>query len=242
MELVGYVKANIWVSSTAEDQDFFAFLEDIDGTGKATVITQFQLRASHRALSKPFFNNLGLPWRANPESEAAPLLPEQPVELVLDPMPVSYIVKAYHHIRMTITNANPSAGFLRSANATVSIYRDAQHASHISLPVIADPIKVEVRSETPNLKGNDLILLIIPPPALGKGYRAEDIDISSLRCNGAIVESAHVKNNTLVAKFKIQDLVDASKGSAVELSVTGRFRFEISFAGNKTVRAIGTPK
>jgi uncharacterized protein len=243
MELVGYVKANIWVSSSAKDQDFFAFLEDIDGTGKATVITQFQLRASHRALSKPFFNNLGLPWRANLESEAAPLVPHQPVELAFDPMPVSYIVKANHRIRMTITNANPSAGFLKPADATVRIYRDAQHASHISLPVITDPIKVEVRSETPNLKSDrDLTLFITPSPELGKGYRAEDIDVGALRCNGASAIRAQVKNNTLAAKFKRQDLVDTSTGRAVKLSVTGKFRYDIPFAGSKTVRVIRSPK
>ena len=236
------MKADIWVSSSATDQDFFAFLEDIDGTGKTTVITQFQLRGSHRALSKPFFNNLGLPWRANLESEAAPLPPNQPVELVFDPMPVSYIVKTAHRIRLTIVNAYPSFAFLNPEGATVSIYRDAHHASSISLPIITDPIEVEVevKPETLDLKSKEEFSVFIAPSSkLGKGYRAEDIDVGSLMCNGAGAVSSQVIHNALVAKFKIQDLGNTSTSRSLKLDVTGKFRYDIPFAGSKTVRVIG---
>ncbi len=237
VEVVGYVKADIWVSSSATDQDFFAFLEDVDGTGKTTDITKFQLRGSHRALNKPSFNNLGLPWRANLESEAAPLVPNQPVELIFDPMPVSYIVKAGHRIRLTITNAYPSFGFLNPAGATVSIYRDVHHASYISVPIITEPIKVEVRPETFNPKSKgEFTVLIMPPLKLGKGYRAEDIDIGTLVCNGARAVSAEVRHDTLAAKFKRQDLDNSSTGDAARLNVTGKFRYDIPFAGSNTVR------
>jgi uncharacterized protein len=242
MVLVGYVKADIWVSSSATDQDFFAFLEDIDGTGKVTSITQFQLRGSHRALSKPLFKNLGLPWRANIESEAAPLPPNQPVELVFDPLPISYIVKTDHRIRLTIVNAYPSFAFLNPEGAMVSIYRDTHHASSISLPISTDPIEVEVEVQpgTLDLKSKEEFSVFLTPSSkLGKGYRAEDIDVGSLMCNRAGAVSSRVIHGALVAKFKIQDLGNTSTSRSLRLDVTGKFRYDIPFAGSKTVRSIG---
>ncbi len=240
--LIGYVRAELWASSSAADQDFFAFLEDIDGTGKASVITQFQLRASHRALSKPQFNNLGLPWRANLESEAAPLAPNQPVELVFDPMPVSYIVKAGRRIRLTIVNAYPASAFLTPEDAIVNIYRDARHTSRISLPIATDPIKVdiEVKPETLNLNSNgEFSISILPSPKLGKGYTAEDIDVASLRCNGAGAVSSKVIRHSLVARFRIRDLGKLSSGLPLKLDLAGKFRYDIPFAGNTTVHVPG---
>lgn len=222
--LVGYVNADIWVFSSVTDQDFFAFLEDTDGTGKATVITQFQLRGSHRALSRPFFDNLGLPWRANIESEAALLLPNKPVKLVFDPLPISYTVKSAHRIRLTIVNAYPAFAFLNPEGATISIYRDAQHASSISLPVITDPIKVdvEVKPGTLDLKSNEAFSVVtVPSSKLGKGYRAEDIDVGSLLCNGAGAVSSQVIHDSLVVKFKIRDLANTSTSHSLKLDVTG---------------------
>jgi len=242
VELIGYVKANIWVSSTATDGDFFAFLEDLDAAGIPTVVTQLQLRASHRALNEPPFNNLGLPWRANLEADAAPLIPGQPVELVFDPLPISYLIKEGHCIRLTITNAYPSFGFLNPP-ATVSIYRNAAYASYISLPITTDPIRlgVQVKPETIDLKSNgELTVFITPPQGLGKGYRAEDIDIGSLTCNGAPVVSGRMENNTLIVKFNRKDLANTSAGPAVTLNLTGKFYYDIPFIGSGTVRVIGT--
>ncbi len=241
MELVGYVKADLWVSSSAADQDFFAFFEDIDGTGKPVVITKFQLRGSHRALSDPFFDNLGLPWRANLESEAAPLPSNQPVKLVFDPLPVSYVVKAGHRIRLAIVNAYPGFGFLDPADAKVSIYRDADHASSISLPITSDPInvEVEVQSETLDPKGKEEFSVIITPPSdLGKGYGAEDIDVGALMCNGFRAVSTRLSHNALVADFQRQALGNTSATRSVKLDITGNFHHDIPFIGSKTVRAV----
>ncbi len=238
MELVGYVKVDVWASSSAVDQDFFAFLEDIDGAGKAVVVTQFQLRGSHRALSNPFFDNLGLPWRANRKSEAAPLPPNQPVKLVFDPLPGSYVVKTGHRIRLAIVNAYPRFGFLDPPGAKVSIYRDASHASSISLPVISDPIRVnvEVQSEIlgPASRGH-FSLRITPPSGLGKGYRAEDMDVDTLLCNGFRAVSVRQSRNALIAEFPRQALGTPSATHPVRLDVTGNFHYDIPFKGSKTV-------
>jgi putative CocE/NonD family hydrolase len=244
-ELVGYVQAELWASSSATDQDFFAFLEDLDGTGRAAIVTQFQLRGSHRALSEPPFDNLGLPWRANRESEAAPLPPNQPVKLVFDPLPVSYVVKAGHRIRLTVVNAYPRSGFLKPADATVGIYRDVNHASSISLPVASDPIRVEieVEPETPDPGNREEFSVIITPPSdLGKGYRAEDIDAGALTCNGFAAASTRLNSHALTARFQRRAMGNASPGDPVRLEVKGRFRYDIPFAGSGTVQVAGPQK
>ena len=65
-------------------------------------------------------------------------LPGEPVELVFDLLPTSYVFDAGHRIRLTITCAdegNLSTPVLDPA-PTVNVYRDAEHASYIELPVI----------------------------------------------------------------------------------------------------------
>jgi len=78
----------------------------------------------------------------------------------------------------------------------------------------------------------------VPSAKLGKGYRAEDIDVGSLMCNGTGAVSSQVVHNALVAKFNIQELGNASTGRLLKLDVTGKFRYDIPFAGSKTVRVI----
>ena len=74
------------------------------------------------------------------------------------------------------------------------------------------------------------------------GYRADDIDVGSLLCNGVRAVSAQVIQNSLVVKFKIRDLGNTSTSHPLKLDVTGKFRYDIPFAGSKTVRVIGPQK
>ena len=163
------------------------------------------------------------------------------MKLVFDPLPVSYVVKAGHRIRLAIVNAYPRFGFLDPADAKVSIYRDADHASSISLPITSDPInvEVEVQSETLDPKGKEEFSVIITPPSdLGKGYRAEDIDVGALMCNGFRAVSTRLSHNALVADFQRQALGNTSATRSVKLDITGNFHYDIPFIGSKTVRAM----
>jgi hypothetical protein len=242
VELTGYPQVHLCVSSTNVDGDFFVFLEDVSPTGATTVVTQLQLRASHRTLGTPPFDNLGQPWHRHFQEDAVPLTPYQPVELVPDPLPISYIFPAGHHIRVTITCAYPGATFLRSSPPpVVTVYRNAVLASYISLPVTTEPIAptVEIDPETLNVKSNGVFTAYITPPeALPKGYRAEDIDISTVKCNGAPALRGRVEDGTLVVKFNVRDLVGVPTGKEVTLTVTGEFYYGIPFKGSDTIRVI----
>ena len=137
MEITGHPVIHLWVTSTAKDGDFFAYLEDVDENGYSHYITEGVLRASHRATSEPAFNYMGLPYhRGNTEDLSN--LPREPVELVFDLQPTSYEFQAAHRIRVTITGADKDNTLTPelSPPPTVSIYVNKTYGSYIILPVI----------------------------------------------------------------------------------------------------------
>jgi putative CocE/NonD family hydrolase len=138
VEVTGHPIVHLWVTSTAQDGDFFAYLEEVDQDDYSHYITEGTLRASHRALSSAPFDNLGLPYHRSFAQDVAPL-PDKPVELVFDLLPTSNVFDAGHRIRLTITGADKDTALTPelSPPPTVSIYRNADHASYITLPIIS---------------------------------------------------------------------------------------------------------
>ena len=140
VEVTGHPVVHLWVTSSAKDGDFFVYLEDISAGGFSKYITEGTLRASHRALSTAPYDNLGLPYHRSNAADVADL-PDQPVELVLDLIPTSYVFAAGHRIRVTITCADKDTALTPQMNPapTIHLYRDANHASYIVLPIIPNP-------------------------------------------------------------------------------------------------------
>ena len=58
-------------------------------------------------LAAPPYNHLGLPWMTHKAADAKPVPAGQPVELKFDLLPMSYIFKAGHKLRVTLTFADP---------------------------------------------------------------------------------------------------------------------------------------
>ena len=137
VEVTGHPVIHLWITSTAKDGDFFAYLEDVDASNNSHYVTQGQLRASHRAVSTASFDYLGLPYHRSYAADASDL-PKEPVELLFDLQPTSYIFGAGHRIRLTITCADQHNFLTPQLNPppTVTLYWDAKHPSYIDLPVI----------------------------------------------------------------------------------------------------------
>jgi uncharacterized protein len=93
-----------------------------------------QLRASHRGLAKAPYNNLGLPWMTHREADAKPLPANAPTELKFDLLPMSYIFKAGHKVRVTLTFVDPQRR--TEGMAPVTILSGPATPSAIVLPVI----------------------------------------------------------------------------------------------------------
>lgn len=137
-EVTGHPVVRLWVTSTADDGDFFVSLEEVDENGYAQYITEGMLRASHRKLSDAPYNNMGLPYHRSFAEDIAPLPKGQPVELVFDLLPTSNIFDAGHRIRIRITGADADNHLTPRLDPppTVSIYRSAEYPSSVDLPII----------------------------------------------------------------------------------------------------------
>jgi putative CocE/NonD family hydrolase len=136
-EITGYPIVHLWVYSVATDGDFFAFLQDVDSAGTSLPISDGALRASHRALAKAPYENFGLPYHSGLQSDVAPL-PPTPTELVFSLTPTSYLVKAGHRIRLTITGADKGSAQTPALSPapTVFVLRSAGYGSYVTLPII----------------------------------------------------------------------------------------------------------
>jgi uncharacterized protein len=138
LEITGHPVARLWVDATGRDVNLVAYLEYVDARGTSHYITEGVLRASHRRLASPPFDNLGLPYHPGTRASVEPL-PHTPVELVFDLHPTSIIVSAGHRLRLAITSADRDnlALDLPSRHDTLRIYRTAGMPSRIEIPVAA---------------------------------------------------------------------------------------------------------
>jgi putative CocE/NonD family hydrolase len=159
-EVTGHPIADLWVSSTADNGDFFVYLEDVDEKGEAYYVTEGFLRAGFQSIVPP--EDI-LPPGAN--IDVKPDLPyhgfkkadyvdkifanDKKVELTFDLMATSWVFKKGHRIRVSIAVADwPTFDLhpkLSPANnpqdpnnivPTITVYRDAKHHSRIKLPII----------------------------------------------------------------------------------------------------------
>lgn len=138
-EVTGHPIVHLWITSTHNDGDFFVYLEDVDSRGNSSYVTEGVLRASHRRLSEPCFNQLGLPYHRSFTSDIIDL-PNTPVELIFDLHPISYVFRKGNRLRVALTCADSDNAFTPklSPPPQISLYRNANYPSGIILP-IAEP-------------------------------------------------------------------------------------------------------
>ncbi len=138
LNITGHPVVHLWITSTSPDCDFFVFLEEVDSTGVSLYVSEGCLRASHRALTKPGYDNLGLPFHRSHEEDLLELYPEEPVELVFDLQPTATVFNAGHRIRLTITCADKDNAKTPqlSPPPIAKVHRQTGQASFIVLPLI----------------------------------------------------------------------------------------------------------
>lgn len=136
-EVTGHPVVHLWVSSTASDGDFNVYVEEVEPNGYSHYITEGSMRASYRKLGKAPYKYLGLPWHPSEEADIEPL-PNEPVELVFDLIPMSTIFEKGNRIRITVTCADEGnvENLVYFPVPTVSVHRDILHSSYVVLPVV----------------------------------------------------------------------------------------------------------
>ena len=138
LEVTGHPVMHLWISSRVSDNDFFAYLEDVDKNGVSHYISEGRIRVSHRAVSYPPYAFAGLPFHRGNAEDVKPLNPGEQAELVFDILATSYVFRAGHRIRVTVTGADSDNFYTpkRVIPPSVTVYRNKTRASHIVLPVI----------------------------------------------------------------------------------------------------------
>jgi predicted acyl esterase len=133
MEITGPVKVRLWASSTATDTDFAAKLCDVYPDGRSMIVLDGIIRARHR----------------NSMERSELMEPGKIYEFEIDLWSTSLILSRGHRIRVAISSSNsprfepnPNTGRPSGMNdetkvATNTIYLDAEHPSHILLPVVS---------------------------------------------------------------------------------------------------------
>ncbi len=137
-EVTGHPIVTLFVSSTANDGEFFAYLEDVDPKGRVTYVTEGELRGIHRKISSepPPYRQIG-PYHSFKRRDAMPLLPGEITELTFEILPTSYLFKRGHSIRLALAGADRDHfALLPGPPPTLRFYRDSAHASRINLPVM----------------------------------------------------------------------------------------------------------
>ncbi|MGD8281094.1 MAG: CocE/NonD family hydrolase [Gemmatimonadota bacterium] len=135
MEVTGHPSMDLWIETGAGDVDVTALLEDVAPDGSTRSYQMIgRLRASHRALGRPPYDDLDLPWRSHTEESVAPVPDGEPVRLEFEILPMSYVFPAGHRVRLTLTFADPLAR--GRDDLGVAVLAGAETPSAVILPVI----------------------------------------------------------------------------------------------------------
>jgi hypothetical protein len=137
VQVIGHPVVHIWLQTDAPDLDLFVYLEEVDEEGNSIYVTEGILRASHRAIGKASFENLGLPWHNHFQSELQTVPAGKPIELVFDLLPTAYRFSKGKRIRVTVAFAdadNFDTPVIDPA-PVVHLLRDKNHPSFIDLPL-----------------------------------------------------------------------------------------------------------
>lgn len=136
LAVTGHPVVTLWVTSSADDADFFVLLEEAYPDGRSRYVTEGVLRASHRALGRAPWDNLGLPYQRSFESDLEPLPQGEPARLELDLHPTATVFNAGNRLRVTLMGADrDNAEEAYDTPPTVRVYRSDEHPSGIVLPV-----------------------------------------------------------------------------------------------------------
>jgi hypothetical protein len=142
MEVTGHVLVDIFVSSSTSDAQVFVYLEDIDENGKVQYVTEGELRALHRKVSneKAPYKLVG-PYHSYLREDGQPLKPGEVAEIQFSMLPISYLFKKGHRIRIAVAGADADQ-FRNMTNdePEYTIHRSFKYPSRVELPVVKRPV------------------------------------------------------------------------------------------------------
>ena len=142
IEITGHPIATIFITSTAADEAFFVYLEDVDPQGEVIYVTEGQLRAIHRKVLKQETPvSTTVPYHTFRQADAEELTPEQITELTFGLLPTSVLIRKGHRIRIAIAghDAGTFSRIPAEGQPVITVVHNEAYASSINLPVLRKP-------------------------------------------------------------------------------------------------------
>lgn len=142
MEVTGHALVDLFVSSSTTDAQVFVYLEDVDENGNVEYVTEGELRALHRKVSqeKAPYNQVG-PYQSFLREDGGELVPNEVAEMQFSMLPISYLFKKGHQVRIAIAGADADQfrNMLTGQEPEYTFHRSFTYPSRVELPVIMQP-------------------------------------------------------------------------------------------------------
>lgn len=139
VEVTGHPVIALYVASSDTDGAFHVYLDDVDEQGNVAYVTEGLLRALHRRVSsepRPYNDVENIPYHSYLRKDGSPLAPQKTELITFDLLPVSYLFKKGHRIRISIAGTDRDHFKILNPNAQWQIQHHGEYASFIALPVI----------------------------------------------------------------------------------------------------------
>ena len=104
-EVTGVPTARLWISADTVDANLFVVLEDVAPDGTSTFVTDGRMRASWRRTHPGPWHVKQQVWHRGHAEDLVPLVPGEPVELMFDLLPISYVFRTGHRVRVSIATS-----------------------------------------------------------------------------------------------------------------------------------------
>lgn len=139
LEITGTPVLTLEMASTTSDGAVHAYLEDVSPAGRVTYVDEGILRLIHRKEVDPQslpYEPLG-PAHSYYRKDAEPLQPGKAEEIRFSLYPTSVLLRKGHRIRLALAGADASLfqRYPAQGTPTWTLYREAQRASFLELPV-----------------------------------------------------------------------------------------------------------
>jgi putative CocE/NonD family hydrolase len=138
MEVTGHPVARIHMTSSTPDAALILYLEDVAPDGHVVNVTEGHLRLIHRELGDhPPFWHAG-PFHTCARADAKPVHPGELLALEVDLLPVSWLFRAGHAVRLAVAGADKD-NFIRVPADDVPMFeisRGGTRPSLVELPVM----------------------------------------------------------------------------------------------------------
>ncbi|MCP5144581.1 MAG: CocE/NonD family hydrolase [Gammaproteobacteria bacterium] len=136
-EITGHPVVKLWVSSAnTRDARVFVYLEDVAPDGTITALTDGRQLLSLRKLSTPPWAYYDLPWKRSYREDSQPLIANEPVEVAIDMLPISYVFQAGHRMQVTVSGSDPRERLRTEADAPeLTVHYGKGMVSEVNLPV-----------------------------------------------------------------------------------------------------------